>query len=478
MNDENQSEILMEKQKKTYVLPIAMMFALFFMISFVTGLQNPMGIIVRNQFGASNFMSQLGNAANFIAYAFMGLPAGLMLQRIGYKKTALAAVAVGFIGVGISYLSGLQASFGVYLIGAFVSGFSMCMLNTVVNPMLNTLGGGGNRGNQLLQFGGSMNSLGATIVPVFVGYLMGNSAQATISDAAPALFIAMGIFALAFIVLLVMNIPEPYALTNEKTAERNEHSALSFRHFILGTVAIFVYVGVEVGIPNFANLFMTTDLGIDTTVAGSVVGTYWFLMLVGRIAGSSLGARISAKTMLSTVATLAGLLGHRRHALPREQRGEHARLQERHLVRHGAGSRQHHAAGALRSVHLGDVGRHLQSGRRGAGQIHLGRFGHLHGDGVRRRHPASDPGTGGRPCGLHDVLLGGNGRSALPPLLCTRRSPERQHRHRGELISPPTDCTAGPSQGRPVRFPTTEPSSGTPPALKAARPSRRTWPPH
>ena len=129
----------METQKKNYVLPIAMMFALFAMISFVTGLQNPMGIIVKNQFGASNFMSQLGNAANFIAYAFMGLPAGLMLQRIGYKKTALAAVAVGFIGVGISYLSGLMSSFSVYLIGAFVSGFSMCMLNTVVNPMLNTL---------------------------------------------------------------------------------------------------------------------------------------------------------------------------------------------------------------------------------------------------------------------------------------------------------------------------------------------------
>ena len=125
----------METQKKNYVLPIAMMFALFAMISFVTGLQNPMGIIVKNQFGASNFMSQLGNAANFIAYAFMGLPAGLMLQRIGYKKTALAAVAVGFIGVGISYLSGLMSSFSVYLIGAFVSGFSMCMLNTVVNPI-------------------------------------------------------------------------------------------------------------------------------------------------------------------------------------------------------------------------------------------------------------------------------------------------------------------------------------------------------
>ena len=157
-----------------------------------------------------------------------------------------------------------MSSFSVYLIGAFVSGFSMCMLNTVVNPMLNTLGGGGNRGNQLVQFGGSLNSLAATIVPVLVGYLMGNAAQATISNAAPALFIAMGIFALAFVVMLVMEIPEPFALTNEKSAEKNEHSALSFRHFVLGTVAIFVYVGVEVGIPNFANPVSYTHLTLPT----------------------------------------------------------------------------------------------------------------------------------------------------------------------------------------------------------------------
>lgn len=120
-------------KQKSYVLPIIMMFALFFMIAFVTGLQNPMGIIVKNQFGASNFMSQLGNAANFIAYAFMGLPAGIMLQRFGYKKTALAAIMIGFVGVLISYISGIVESFGVYLVGAFISGFSMCMLNTVVN---------------------------------------------------------------------------------------------------------------------------------------------------------------------------------------------------------------------------------------------------------------------------------------------------------------------------------------------------------
>ena len=303
----------MTKQNQNRILPIIMMIALFGMISFVTGLQNPMGIIVKNQFGATNFMSQLGNAANFIAYAFMGLPSGLLLQRVGYKKTALLAVAVGFIGVGIQYLSGGMGSFAVYLTGAFVSGFSMCMLNAVVNPMLNTLGGGGKKGNQLIQIGGSFNSLNATIVPVLVGYLIGNASQATIKDANPALFIAMGIFALVFIVLLAVNIPEPRLATQQKTVgEKNAHSPLSFRHFILGAVAIFVYVGIEVGIPNFSNLYMTSSaadggLGMNTTIAGSVVGTYWFLMLVGRLVGASIGAKVSSKTMLAFTASLAAI---------------------------------------------------------------------------------------------------------------------------------------------------------------------------
>ena len=308
------------EQKKNYTLPIIMMFLLFAMISFVTGLSNPLGVIVKNQFAVANWMSQLGNFANFIAYAVMGIPAGMMLKRIGYKKTALAAVAIGFVGVGIQYLSGEAGSFPIYLIGAFVSGFSMCMLNTVVNPMLNTLGGGGKKGNQLIQFGGSLNSISATIVPVFVGYLMGNVATATINKANPALFIAIGIFALAFIVLYFMQIPEPAQEieAQKESAEgvKDPHSALSFRHFILGAVAIFLYVGVEVGIPNFVNLFLSTPvdavdsvpgLGYEAALAGSICGTYWFLMLIGRLFGGFLGAKFSSKAMLTFV-SLLGLL--------------------------------------------------------------------------------------------------------------------------------------------------------------------------
>lgn len=296
--------------KKNYALPIAVMFLLFFMISFVTGLQNPMGVIVKNQFGTSNAMSTLGNLANFIAYAFMGIPAGIILQKKGYKFSSLVAVLIGFIGVLITFLSGKAASFGIYLTGAFVSGFSMCMLNTVINPMLNTLGGGGNKGNQLIQFGGSINSIGATIVPVLVGYLMGNVAQANISDANPAMFLAMGIFAFAFIVILAVKIPEPrLGITKNAKKVKDKHSAMSFRHFTLGIAAIFVYVGVEVGIPQIGNLFMTSSvaeggLGVAAGIAGSIVGAYWFLMLVGRLIGGSIGAKVSSKAMLSTMSAL------------------------------------------------------------------------------------------------------------------------------------------------------------------------------
>ena len=299
--------------KKGNVFAIGICFFLFAMISFVTGLQNPMGIIAKAQFGATNLMSQLGNAANFIAYAFLGLPAGFLLKGKGYKFTALAAVTVGFVGVGISYLSGIFESFPIYLLGAFVSGFSMCMLNTVVNPMLNTLGGGGNKGNQLIQLAGSCNSLAATIVPVFVGYLMGNAAQATIADANPALFIAMGVFAVAFVIIALSNIPEP-ELEAAATAPATEKEgtfasikgALSYKHFVFGAIAIFLYVGVEVGIPNLANLYMTSsEVGLATAAAGTVVGTYWFLMLVGRLLGSVLGGKVSSRAMMTFVCGLA-----------------------------------------------------------------------------------------------------------------------------------------------------------------------------
>ncbi|MBO5249428.1 MAG: MFS transporter [Muribaculaceae bacterium] len=303
----------MGQTKKNYFLPIVVMIFLFAMISFVTNLASPMGDILKNQFKIPNWQGTLGVFANFIAYAVMGIPSGALLQKLGYKKTALIAIAVGFVGVGIQTISGVAESFAVYLLGAFVAGFSMCMLNTVVNPMLNTLGGGGKKGNQLIQLGGSFNSLAGTAVIILSGIMIPSVAKAQISDVFPLMYAALGIFAFAFLVLSISRIPE--TTENNKAQASDKESSkigpMSFRHFVLGAVAIFVYVGVEVGIPNVLQKWLQNGslnvLNVSEgaeAIAGSVAATYWFLMLIGRLVGAAVGAKVSAKAMLTTVSAI------------------------------------------------------------------------------------------------------------------------------------------------------------------------------
>ena len=303
----------MSQQKQSgNIVAIIMMVLLFGMISFVTNLAAPMGVVLKNQFGVSNAMGMLGNMANFIAYAVMGIPGGLLLQRMGYKKTALIAIAIGFVGVFIQFLSGHASdtsAFGIYLLGAFVAGFSMTLLNTVVNPMLNTLGGGGNKGNQLIQIGGSFNSVMATFTPAFVGILIGEASKARITDVFPVMYIAMGVFALVFFVLWAVSIPEPHAERSSESLGNLMSGAVKFRHFILGAIAIFVYVGVEVGTPGTMILWLSDASAstVGATTAGFVAGFYWFLMLIGRLCGVSIASKVSSKTML-TVASGVGLI--------------------------------------------------------------------------------------------------------------------------------------------------------------------------
>ena len=317
--------------KKGTWLPIVVMYLLFVMISFVTNLCNPMAVILKSNFAVSNFAAQLGNAANFIAYAIMGIPSGLLLRKIGYRNTALVAIGVGIVGVFLQYVSGWASveSFTVYLAGAFTAGFCMCMLNTVVNPMLNTLGGGGNRGNLLIQFGGVCSSTAAVLVTILMGSLIADATKAKIADATPALMIALGVFVFALIVLLVVKIPEPDEAKGERLRAPHDtsvagdpaevkgerYSAFSFRHFKLGMLAIFMYLGIEVGVPTYIMQYLTTaptdatpGLGINPNIVGMIVAVYWLLMLVGRLLGGLVAEKVSSRTQITAVSIATLLL--------------------------------------------------------------------------------------------------------------------------------------------------------------------------
>ena len=308
----------MNKKRINWVAVLTMMF-LFGMIAFVTNLAAPIGVIWKQAPGVegSNFWGMMGNMMNFLAYAFMGIPAGKLIQKVGYKKTTLIGVGVGLVGVFVQFLSGkvgvgaelagLPANFFVYLLGAFVCGFSVCILNTVVNPMLNLLGGGGNRGNQLVQIGGTFNSLLGTLTPMLVGALVGSVTKDTvITDVNLVLFIAMGVFAVTFLILTFIPFVEPEQEKNRISIK----SLFEYRHLVFGVVAIFFYVGVEVGIPGTLNFYLTDTLGSANaaTTAGFVAGTYWLLMLVGRFVSSLISGKVSSRAQLAATSAVAILL--------------------------------------------------------------------------------------------------------------------------------------------------------------------------
>ncbi len=303
----------MSQEKKQWGA-IIVMIALFAMIAFVTNLCSPMAIIVKNDFGASNVLAQIGNIGNFIAYLIMGIPAGILIAKFGYKKTALIGLAIGIIGVLIQWMSGhvgREIAFLVYLIGAFVSGLTMCILNCVVNPMLNQLGGGGNKGNQLIQIGGVFNSGAAVAVYIIMGALIGDAAKAHIADATPALMIALAIFVVAFIVILFTKIEEPEQAPVDISLLKG---AMQYRHFVLGTLAIFLYMHIEVGTPTYMLQYLTsTPIGDATepmaaSIAGLIAAVYWLMMLAGRFLGGIIGGKISSRAMITTVSTLSILL--------------------------------------------------------------------------------------------------------------------------------------------------------------------------
>ena len=304
-----------EKNNGKLIAIITMCF-IFAMISFVTNMGAPFGNIWGFEYP---FAKAWGNLMNFTAYLFMGIPAGKMLTKYGYKKTALCALAVGVIGLVFQYLSSLVGAgtyvftydsipvalnLIIYLLGAFICGFCVCMLNTVVNPMLNLLGGGGNKGNQLIQVGGTLNSLTGTLTPLLAGILVGTvTADTSMSDVAPLLFIGMAVFTISFFIIRAVAIPEPNL---GKADVKYERSPLAFRHCLLGVIAIFFYVGIEIGVPMQLNFYIT-NLGFEGSAAigGSFAAAYWLLMMIGRAGSSAISGKVSTKLQMTAVSSLA-----------------------------------------------------------------------------------------------------------------------------------------------------------------------------
>ena len=313
------------EKKGGNLIGILTMFALYGMCGFVTFLAAPAGDIWKYQPGlaGSNALGMMGLLMNFTPYLFFGVIAGNLLLKLGYKKMALLAVGSGLTGILLQWASsvflvgkmagGFPANWFIYLVGAFVSGVSNCFLNTVINPMLNTLGGGGLKGNRLNLGGGTFQGICMAACPVLIGSFVPDAATAKFADIGAVLLVAAAVFAVSLVVIAFLPIANPAARPANLTFER---SPLAFRHCLLGVIGIFLYMGIESGVgaelkqwlsdPQISPLLDTevygnVELGV---VAGNAMGLFGLMMLVGRLLGTIFGGKVSPRAMLLTVSGL------------------------------------------------------------------------------------------------------------------------------------------------------------------------------
>lgn len=282
------------------------MFALYGLVAFVTTLAAPLATVwkARPEIAGSNALAMLGNLMNYFAYLVMGIPAGALLHRLGYKKTAILGCVTGGAGIAIQRLSGAaHGDFSVYLLGAFTSGVALCLLNVVINPMLNTLGGGGSGGNRLNMLGGTFNSLCGALTPLLVGALVGMvTPKTSLADVYSVLYVAMAVFFTAAAVLVFLPID---AVTEPRT--RSTRHPLSWPHFRWGLVGIFLCMGTSIGIAGTLNLWLVS-MGYSAATGGFFFSAYVMLMLVGRLAAGTFAHKIPVRTLLAVASALALLL--------------------------------------------------------------------------------------------------------------------------------------------------------------------------
>lgn len=328
-----------QNNQTNYTGPFITMVFLFFIVGFLTVVnqqfQGPLKDALLSQAGSiQNTLAVMITFTWFLSYPLTGGIAARLVNNHGYKKTMIRALLVMIVGLGIfegsvllQTYSPASISFGevsipvayfVFLLGSYVVGAAVTIMQVVINPYLVACNVKGTSDVQRQNIGGSANSIGTTIAPFFVGgIIFGGMAASEIqlqSLIVPFIGLMITIAVVTFVITKI-KLPNIEGTTSEGV--KLERSIWSFRHLVLGVVAIFVYVGVEVCVG--ANIKMYAEslgneyleivnfLGQPLTLAAMMASLYWLGMLVGRLVGATLSG-VSAKLQLLVTSIIATIL--------------------------------------------------------------------------------------------------------------------------------------------------------------------------
>lgn len=295
--------------KPSYLFPLIVMASLFFLFGFITTMNNSTIEFLKNAFGLNDVQKQLPNTFFYGAY-ILSVPVGLMLTKIGYKNgvlSGLALVALGFFlcipGVSGGYY-GFLSTVSVFAIGVVI-------LQVAAAPYVNALGSPETAASRLT-LTNALNSVATVIAPIFVSVLLvtpklepGTKLD---NDAILAIvkgpFLMIGVItAIILGIMFFLKLPE---IKNEEgsnggAVKQYKSSAFKYPHMWLGSLAIFFYMGIEIGIPSFFADY-TTHLGIQNINTTDMLKYYWGGLMVGRILGIFILRKYKASQILSLCA--------------------------------------------------------------------------------------------------------------------------------------------------------------------------------
>ncbi len=300
----------MNQKNTNYLFPLVVMASLFFLLGFITTMNNSLIDYLKNAFNLNEVEKQLPNTFFYGAY-ILSVPVGYLLNRLGYKNgvlMGLALITAGFFlcipGVSMGYY-GFLSAVSVFAIG-------IVLLQVAANPYVNALGSPETAASRLT-LTNALNSVATVIAPIFVSMLIVSSNEGGASDpkAVQGPFAAIGIITLVIVVIMFfLKLPEIKSDSADSSSNvKYKSSAYRYTHLWLGSLAIFFYMGVEIGIPSFfADYSDTLNFKFDGEMRTLLLMYYWGGLMVGRIAGIFILRKYSASQILSFCAILGAVV--------------------------------------------------------------------------------------------------------------------------------------------------------------------------
>lgn len=292
----------------SYTPALISLAVLYFMMGFITCLNDTLVPFFKKGFTLTYAESSLVQFYFFLTYAIMSIPAGRIVERIGFKNGMVTGFSVAAFGALLFYPASAWHEYYLFLAALFILATGIVLLQVAANPYITVLGPAKTASSRLTLIQG-VGSIGTTVAPIFGAALILSPLQTAHDGSEPVRYPYLGIaFVLLIIALVVSRLALPAIKTAGTASKVVSHGSLpifSFRHLNLGALGIFMYVGAEVSIGTFLTNYISDLLIIPVTAANNYVAFYWGSMLAGRLLGSYILKRVRPPLVLTICSMLA-----------------------------------------------------------------------------------------------------------------------------------------------------------------------------